>query len=734
MNNSESLLTLKNLTPTRDDAIWLGGAGAAAIVVIVLAFLNWSAVADADREYRQEQMQRQKLLEFVSSLKDAETGQRGFVITGKEEYLEPYNDALAKIPLQLRELKQELSGDPELSGLLAECSRLAGLKLDEMATTVQLRRTDGFEPARILVESDVGRKYMVSIRDLSREILNRQGELLDASFHRAEQKAVSSLLITVAASVFLMLIVAIINLNFKREKDRAIAANHAKSAFLANMSHELRTPLNAIIGYSEMLQEDMVVQMDRDAISSDLEKIRSAGKHLLELINSVLDLSKIEAGKMDLYLETFPVAGLLEEVVSMLRPIADRNANVLDLKYRNVGSIYADLTKVRQSLFNLISNACKFTENGRVTVSAERTSRSGRDWIIFIVRDNGIGMSQEEIVKVFNPFTQADPSTTRKYGGTGLGLALSRRFAKMMGGDIEIESKKGNGSTFRFSIPAAVSLGAADSAAIEPKSGNGSAGPEADTILVIDDDPEVHELLRRTLEREGFIVVAARSGAEGLQKARAIRPSAITLDIMMPGMDGWSVLAQLKSDKELAGIPVVVLTIVDNRSLGFTLGASDYLTKPINRERLTNVLARYRRGGQPLQALIVEDDRESREVLRRFLENDGWKVDQAENGRVALERLEIVVPKVILLDLMMPEMDGFEFVSHLKQHEEWRRIPIVVVTAKDLTEEERHRLNGQVSQVLQKGAYSRDELLAEVSRTVIKELRGADAPEIGAAL
>ncbi len=391
--------------------------------------------------------------------------------------------------------------------------------------------------------------------------------------------------------------------------------------------------------------------------------------------------------------------------------------------------MHADLTKVRQSLINLISNACKFTENGSVQVLAEKKVQSGREWVVFTIRDTGIGMSRDELRKLFDPFTQADASTTRKYGGTGLGLALSRRFARMMGGDIETESQKGRGSTFRLLIPSAVSLANIESSSATPGSLPQDGVAETarqDIVLVIDDDPGVHEMLRRTLGKQGFRVESARSGEQGLRAARALKPSAITLDIMMPGMDGWSVLAQLKSDKELASIPVVVLTIVDNRNLGFTLGASDYLTKPIDRERLSAVLSRYHRGGEPQSALVVEDDPESRDVLRRFLENDGWKVDQAENGRVALERLRDQRPKVILLDLMMPEMDGFEFVSQLKQNEDLRRIPIVVVTAKDLSEAERRQLNGQVSRVLQKGAYSRDELLAEVSRTVVKELRGGE--------
>ena len=657
---------------------------------------------------------------------DAETGQRGFVLTGNESYLAPYNAAYTRIPQLLREVKGDLDNDPALKDDLDQLRRLSSLKISELAETISLRREKGFDFALAVIQTNRGEDYMDDIRNLGQRMLRRQNELLDVSNRLTESKAFSSLLITLMASISLMLIVGFFNLNFKREKDRALAANRAKSAFLANMSHELRTPLNAIIGYSEMLQEDIVIHLDRGAITSDLDKIRSAGKHLLELINSVLDLSKVEAGKMDLYLETFAIAGLSAEVVSILRPLADKNANTLTLECPpGIGSMHADLTKVRQSLFNLISNACKFTEGGHVVVSVSRVKKDARDWVVFTVRDSGIGMSPEEIAKVFDPFTQADASTTRKYGGTGLGLALSRRFARMMGGDIEIESRKGEGSTFRMALPVVISTSGGEPAAAPAENTvQELPGTHQDLVLVIDDDPGVHDLLRRTLERQGFKVESARSGEEGLRLARALRPNAITLDIMMPGMDGWSVLAQLKSDRELASIPVVVLTIVDNRNLGFTLGASDYLTKPIDRERLVNVMTRYRRGGHPLVALVVEDDIESRDVLRRFLENDGWKVDQAENGRVALDRLRERQPSVILLDLMMPEMDGFEFVSRLKQDQVWRRIPIVVVTAKDLSEGERRQLNGQVSRVLQKGAYGREELLEEVSRTVVKELRG----------
>ncbi len=718
MDRPNGLFTVKNLKPTRDDAVWLGAAVAAAFVLVGLAVLNWSGVRHADAQYRDQLRARGEVNRLISLMTEAETGQRGFVLTGEEKYLEPYTAATQRIPGVLLELKSDLGGDRELSGELEEVRADIARKLSELATTITMRREQGFEAALAEIKTDRGRVYMEHVRETSRRMLARQNDMLETAFHDAESKAVNSLIVTLAASLALLFIVGLINLNLKREKDLATAANQAKSSFLANMSHELRTPLNAIIGYSEMLQEELGPQADPKAIAADLEKIRSAGKHLLELINSVLDLSKIEAGKMDLYVETFAIAGLAEEVINILKPLADQNGNQLKLDFPpNIGSMRADHVKVRQSLFNLISNACKFTHNGEVRVTISRSAVDGREWIEFAVSDTGIGMTREQLEKIFDPFTQADASTTRKYGGTGLGLALSRRFARMMGGEIKVESERGKGSIFRLRIPAIATSGAKEAGVV------GTASPDPlsrtdNVVLAIDDDPGVHELLTRTLEKQGFQVASASSGEEGLQLARSLRPSAITLDIMMPGMDGWSVLAQLKSDSDLANIPVVVLTIVDNRNLGFTLGASDYLTKPIDRERLINVLGRYRQDGAERTALIVEDDPEARTVLRRFLENDGWKTQQAENGLVALERLKAQRSSVILLDLMMPEMDGFEFLATLKHDPDLRTLPVIVVTAKDLTDDDRKRLNGQVTRVLQKGAYSREDLLAEVAQVV----------------
>ena len=392
-------------------------------------------------------------------------------------------------------------------------------------------------------------------------------------------------------------------------KDAAEEANTAKSAFLANMSHELRTPLNAIIGYSEMLEEDAQAAGDEGFVA-DLQKIRSAGKHLLGLINDVLDLSKVEAGKMKLYLETFEVAGIVEEVVATARPLMEKNANALEVRCAaNVGQLREDITKVRQVLLNLLSNAAKFTEKGKISLEVTREEDVAGTWVVFRVRDSGIGMTPEQLGRLFQAFMQADGSTQRKYGGTGLGLALSRKFVVMMGGDINAESQPGKGSTFTMRLPGDVENVDGETTSIHVSvrkrlsqlvrvPGDVSPGkpPAPLRMLVIDDDPSVCELMTRLCGREGYDVVIAVNGEEGLKLAREKRPNLITLDVVMPGMDGWSVLKTLKADPQLSSIPVVMITIADERERGMALGAADYLVKPVDRSRLAGVLEAHRAG------------------------------------------------------------------------------------------------------------------------------------------
>ena len=499
-------------------------------------------------------------------------------------------------------------------------------------------------------------------------------------------------------------------------KSREIeAASQHKSQFLANMSHELRTPLNAIIGVTEMLLED-ARDLKRDDEVEPLDRVLRAGRHLLALINDILDLSKIEAGKMDLHLESFPMAPLIEDVIKTIQPLAAKNGNRVTADCpADVGMIHADQTRVRQALLNLASNANKFTERGKVTIGVRRMAEVGREWITVAVADTGIGMTPEQVSRLFQEFMQADASTTRKYGGTGLGLAISRRFCQMMGGDITVESEVGRGSTFTIRLPAEV-LSAQPVPLPRSATAPRAPAPAGATpvVLVVDDDPTVRDMTERFLTREGFSVVTADGGREGLRLTRELHPAAITLDVIMPDLDGWTVLAAIKGDPLLADIPVILMTIMDEKNRGYSLGAADYMVKPVDRERLSVVLREIvGHGGR--RVLVVDDDDILRRGILQALEKDGWKVSEAENGRIGLERLAEALPDAIVLDLMMPEVDGFGFLEALRKRTEWHHIPVVVVTAKDLTEEDHRRLNGGVEHILQKDAPTRDEMLREVS-------------------
>jgi PAS domain S-box-containing protein len=519
-----------------------------------------------------------------------------------------------------------------------------------------------------------------------------------------------------------------------KAREDAMAANAAKSAFLANMSHELRTPMNAIIGYSEMLAED-AEDAGLDDMLDDLQKIAAAGKHLLSLINDVLDLSKIEAGKMELFIEAFNFSDVANEVADTAQSLVKTNSNTLAVEIgEGLENLDGDLTKTRQMLFNLISNAAKFTENGTITLAGEKYENRGSDWVRFSVSDTGIGIPADKLDKIFQEFSQADESTTRNYGGTGLGLSLTRRFAQMMGGDISVESELGSGSSFIIEIPMKVTKQhqALEAEARMDATDDNTAIAAAKTspdlllstlervhkekplVLVVDDEQSARDLLTRSLELEGCEVKAARDGNEGLKMAADLSPDLITLDVMMPGMDGWTVLRKIKADKNLKDIPVLMVSMIGDRGMSYELGAVDSMQKPVDRKKLRGFVEKYAKGKNN-SVLIVEDDPAARANIRSSLEKVGWSVTEAENGALGLEAVENKKFDLVLLDLMMPVMDGFEFLHKLRDsNSPSAGTPVIVITAKDLDAKDRARLTGSVDEIIAKSGRSVEQIIGEV--------------------
>ncbi|MEP3639847.1 MAG: response regulator [Paracoccaceae bacterium] len=491
----------------------------------------------------------------------------------------------------------------------------------------------------------------------------------------------------------------------------AETANEAKSRFLASMSHELRTPLNAIIGYSEMLIEDATDAGETSQIS-DLEKIMSSGKNLLSLINDILDLSKVEAGKMEIHVERLDVPNLLEDVVDTIQPLLKANDNKLVLTVDpDVGAMETDKTKLRQNLFNLLSNATKFTEKGTIelNVSAED------DKIVFLITDTGIGMTEQQLANLFQAFVQADETTARNYGGTGLGLAIVREFTELMGGKIEARSKPNEGSSFTMTLPASL-IQTVDEITLAPTSGDAEV-----CILVVDDEPAARQEMVDVLSPEGFRVITAENATIGLELARKHRPAAVVLDVIMPGRDGWSMLREVKEDPALCHIPVILATVLADREMGLAFGAFDYLKKPIDPKQLIDRLDRIA-SHSGREVLVVDDDPTSRALFRRILVREGWEVREASDGERGLEQIILKRPSLVVLDLMMPNLDGFETLRKIRTTDALADLPVIIATSKDLDSDEFDWLLENSGDVVRKGTDGRAELVTAIRRHVARNV------------
>lgn len=496
-------------------------------------------------------------------------------------------------------------------------------------------------------------------------------------------------------------------------RDEARDANAEKTRFFANMSHELRTPLNAILGYGEMLAEDCE-DLGYEDLLPDLKKITSAGSHLLSLINNILDISKIEAGRMELYLTSFEIEGMVDTIKDVTGPLAASNDNGFKVNLQDaLGSMTQDETKIRQCLTNFLSNGFKFTSNGTVTLDVDTFFEEEIEMIRFAVTDTGEGMSEEGLSKVFREYEQAERSTSAKHGGTGLGLPITKKLAEMMGGDVTVTSELGVGSVFTLYVPRECPQ---DFDEVEGGNTIDKLSEEEKIVVLIDDDVAMHDLIRRTLSKIGLKLVGAVDGEKGMQIVREMQPKLLLLDVLMPGRDGWSILKECKSDPQLKDMPVVMVSQLSQDVLSQSLGADDYLTKPINRDLFLETVSRLISVSDPDgTVLVIDDDADVRDLLSRMLSDAGFEFDTAKDGKEGLEKLANN-PNLIVLDLEMPRMDGFEFLeNYMREVNEAERAPVLVYSGKDLSEVQREMLEKNVAGMVKKDEVSMDELSAMVS-------------------